>query len=422
MILDNEQESSDAEALPREPDPKVSESHIGFNDINQNEQATNQPGPADGAKTTRAPESSSLSVPVMQPIDKKREIDSLLEDEVRASLANSTGLQDSKPTDKATAAPVKTTRGTTPKRKRRKKAHDHPKRPLSAYNFYFRDERNKILKGSSSDDAPDKKTPSEEGNKIGFEDLAKLIGARWKETGPEERAPYEKMASEELVRYANEMKEYDKIHNGYNLLVQNGSVPPMTMNYNSDMTTFLPFAANNQFLMNNYAQAFNQDMMYPSHYESPLLMPGYSNLRADSISQRLHEDYFAAISAAGRNELQSLEEQYLSYPPYRFLMPEQHRQMMTGVAPYMFHGRQSMNAPNGFDAQNSATYAMPSHQAFSSHHHHQQQREQPFRATAMGNSTEDHQLIEYLRQLQENSQRQTEPRYGNYGSPNFDHR
>jgi hypothetical protein len=108
------------------------------------------------------------------------------------------------------------------KRKRRspekpwKKPADMPKRPLSAYNIFFRDERERLLsagsEGKHGDDA-DKDVGSEpkagakkqkKPSGIGFANLAKTIAAKWKELDGEVRAPYEKIA-------AGEKKKYDEL-------------------------------------------------------------------------------------------------------------------------------------------------------------------------------------------------------------------
>ena len=114
------------------------------------------------------------------------------------------------------------------KRKRRspekpwKKPKDMPKRPLSAYNLFFRDERERLL---SSGPGGDKKTddsdaaasgPKGKGKRskktsgIGFANLAKTIAARWKELDNQVKAPYEKIA-------AAEKKVYDEAVAGWRI-------------------------------------------------------------------------------------------------------------------------------------------------------------------------------------------------------------
>lgn len=162
------------------------------------------------------------------------------------------------------------------KQTKKMKVKGKPKRPLSAYNFFFRAERSRILdslpKGDSrrkkrkkkkdeNDDDEDKednedekdvvvkKEPSNEnadsnkqqdnakddakpkkgkangkdskdydqvGNdgkkiphgKIGFENLAKLIGKRWQELDAEGIEKYKKLAEQDMARYKKEMEAF----------------------------------------------------------------------------------------------------------------------------------------------------------------------------------------------------------------------
>mmetsp|Transcript_23941 Transcript_23941/g.33599 ORF Transcript_23941/g.33599 Transcript_23941/m.33599 type:complete len:341 (+) Transcript_23941:1594-2616(+) len=110
------------------------------------------------------------------------------------------------------------------KRPTKKKPKDKPKRPLSAYNFFFKEEREKILKIVLAED-PDKveNDPDsedfiddgmmirlkKEGGKVSFEEMGKLIGQRWKNIDPDRLAKYSEMASEDTERYKKDMQAYN---------------------------------------------------------------------------------------------------------------------------------------------------------------------------------------------------------------------
>jgi len=150
------------------------------------------------------------------------------------------------------------------KHNKKTKVKGKPKRPLSAYNFFFREERSRILdslpkghkkrkkkKGSKGDDGKDDKDTDaikkEEGDndaqnddenkdygknegtakyggkdydqvgedgkkiphgKIGFENLAKLIGKRWQELDADGIEKYKQLADQDMTRYKKEMEVF----------------------------------------------------------------------------------------------------------------------------------------------------------------------------------------------------------------------
>jgi len=110
------------------------------------------------------------------------------------------------------------------KRPTKKKPKDKPKRPLSAYNYFFKEQREKTLKvvlaedpskvvnEPGTEDYLDEDTIArlrKEGGKVSFEEMGKLIGQRWKNIDPDRLAKYSELASEDTERYKKEMQTYN---------------------------------------------------------------------------------------------------------------------------------------------------------------------------------------------------------------------
>lgn len=127
------------------------------------------------------------------------------------------------------------------RRYNKKKPSDMPRRPLSAYNLFFSDERERILqeieakeKGEETpqtEEVEDKAVdyankkpkallrpllPSEKKRrphrkthgKISFRELAQMVGRRWKALPDEKRAHYQELAKEDMTRQKKAMEEY----------------------------------------------------------------------------------------------------------------------------------------------------------------------------------------------------------------------
>jgi hypothetical protein len=77
-----------------------------------------------------------------------------------------------------------------------------PKRALSAYNFFFKEEREKILRLTS----PPSSKPRRSHGKIGFADLARTVAEKWKTLDQETLRIYEIKAAEDKSRYEREIE------------------------------------------------------------------------------------------------------------------------------------------------------------------------------------------------------------------------
>jgi len=102
------------------------------------------------------------------------------------------------------------------KQYRAKKPKDMPRRPLSAYNIFFKEERARMLTEISQKTGPGEvgdvgggaSNPPADKKKIGFETMAKTIGKRWKELPADQLERFKDLAQQDMLRYRREMDEY----------------------------------------------------------------------------------------------------------------------------------------------------------------------------------------------------------------------
>jgi hypothetical protein len=94
-------------------------------------------------------------------------------------------------------------------RKKWKKPKDKPNRPLSAYNLFFQAERASMLGDAatlSEQDKQKKRVHRKTHGKMGFAEMARSVGQKWKELPEEERKPYLEQAKELKQRYLEQLK------------------------------------------------------------------------------------------------------------------------------------------------------------------------------------------------------------------------
>lgn len=109
-----------------------------------------------------------------------------------------------------------TTKKKVVKKRGWKKPRGKPKRPLSAYNIFFRCERERIIlstpkplvSGPSNRKAKQRRDRIIHG-KISFEDLAKEIGAKWKNLDATTRKGFECLAAVEKKRYEEALRAWN---------------------------------------------------------------------------------------------------------------------------------------------------------------------------------------------------------------------
>lgn len=102
--------------------------------------------------------------------------------------------------DKVVAAKGKTAM----RKKRRNKPKDYPKRPLSAYNVFFKETREEIIATNSNEEG------EKRDHKLDFQAMAKEIASRWKNLDKKERDRVEKLAKKDMLRYRDEVKVYEE--------------------------------------------------------------------------------------------------------------------------------------------------------------------------------------------------------------------
>eukprot|EP00549_Striatella_unipunctata_P005362 CAMPEP_0118690688 /NCGR_PEP_ID=MMETSP0800-20121206/10259_1 /TAXON_ID=210618 ORGANISM="Striatella unipunctata, Strain CCMP2910" /NCGR_SAMPLE_ID=MMETSP0800 /ASSEMBLY_ACC=CAM_ASM_000638 /LENGTH=267 /DNA_ID=CAMNT_0006588375 /DNA_START=365 /DNA_END=1168 /DNA_ORIENTATION=+ len=125
-----------------------------------------------------------------------------------ALLAATTAL------DNLETKPIKKN-GKTTKKKSWTKPKDKPKRPLSAYNLFFQEQREIILSNGGTEPVPSKddkarKNHKRSHGKIGFAALAKTVAQKWKTLEGCDKVKYEEQAAVEKTRYKVELERWNE--------------------------------------------------------------------------------------------------------------------------------------------------------------------------------------------------------------------
>eukprot|EP00977_Amphora_coffeiformis_P016161 scaffold4927_cov139-Amphora_coffeaeformis.AAC.21 len=84
---------------------------------------------------------------------------------------------------------------------------ERPKRPRTAYNYFFHSEREKLLELLP---VREQGKPKKGHGKISFGDMARVISAKWKTIGAQEMIHFANMANEDKFRYRRDMEAYKK--------------------------------------------------------------------------------------------------------------------------------------------------------------------------------------------------------------------
>lgn len=92
-----------------------------------------------------------------------------------------------------------------PRKRKWRKPKDMPKRPLSAYNIFFQNERKKLAGERSAAELDG--TPS---SSMGFAGLAQNVATKWRSLDSSARAYYEAEAGKDQVRYRQQVDEWKR--------------------------------------------------------------------------------------------------------------------------------------------------------------------------------------------------------------------
>lgn len=97
---------------------------------------------------------------------------------------------------------------------KKRQSKDAARRPLSAYNLFFSDERERILQereeANAASEAIDGSGNAKTFRKIQVQELAKIIGERWRALQDEWRIYYQGLADEDMKRHKEEKKRTPK--------------------------------------------------------------------------------------------------------------------------------------------------------------------------------------------------------------------
>lgn len=111
----------------------------------------------------------------------------------------------------AMKAPAAMRKRTKRQRRGARKPTDMPRRPLSAYNLFFKEHRSVILAELESREDKDNSGQGKKASTASlFSTMGKAIAKRWKELPEENLTRLKNLANEDMNRYRKEMNEYHR--------------------------------------------------------------------------------------------------------------------------------------------------------------------------------------------------------------------
>jgi len=229
------------------------------------------------------------------------------------------------------------------KKRRRKKKWKKPKgkpsRPLSAYNLFFQSERSKMLGA----DAPSqelenrkKRVHCKTHGKIGFAEMARAIGAKWKSLDIDKKRIFEELAKKEKERYSVQLTAWkeaqNKHENGLNTIAAAAMTrPPLDSDQSSidgseSHSDVLRLAMAEKMRLQNlsmiqqrhskleYLRALQDQQFGLSSLNSPLMSyPSAAEASASALLQQFQEMNQLAVTPLSTNPIARMRQlQYMS--------------------------------------------------------------------------------------------------------------
>lgn len=202
-----------------------------------------------------------------------------------------------------------------------KKPKGAPRRPLSAYNLFFKEERVNWLAERKQNG-----TSLSDGAKSTFMAMGKIIGSRWKELTPEQRRKYVEVAEKDKERYLREMDEYKKkvvresaLGQAALLRGQLANLGPCSAANQADSSpAMLPLATG---LSSNIGDATRHGQSYSQ--TTPPILTDPSQLLSQPVNQSFGiSESLNIIQQLLQARQQAADQQQLSQPPPNYMFQQ----------------------------------------------------------------------------------------------------
>lgn len=143
-----------------------------------------------------------------------------------------------------------------------------PKRPLSAYNYFFQAQRKEILEESVRAANKPEGKPEKSNGKIGFANLARTVATRWKLIDKESLKYFDHLALEDKNRYDEEMEEWrsQKAIRDRSFFLQKNIFSPYYIN-SSNKGLLQGYAPNTRPGVSNEPACTDNDMLHFARQE-----------------------------------------------------------------------------------------------------------------------------------------------------------